>query len=64
MQVHYITKQKKALKDLQAHAPKEIGNEEFDIIRRNAKAEWPDDFEMQFHYETKQVMKLIELNQM
>jgi len=64
MQVNYITKQKKALKNLMSHAPTEIDEKEFNIIRKNAKVEWPEDFEMQYHYETKQVAKLIELNQL
>lgn len=64
MQVHYITKQKKALKAIKLYNPSGISRQEFQTIRRNAKKEWPEDFEMQLHYETKQVANLIELKQM
>ncbi len=64
MQVHYITKQKKAIIDLQTYAPKEISENEFEIIRKNARVEWPEDFEMQLHTENKQVAKLVELKRM
>lgn len=64
MQVHYINKQKDALKSLKSHNPTEISDTDFQLIKRKVKSEWPENYEMQFHNVKKQIAKLIELNGM
>ena len=61
MQIHYIEKQRTAVEALNNHNPQDIEKTQFEKIRKQARTEWPQDFEMQLHYEEKQVNSLRKL---